>query len=172
LGFAVRANGSKFAFRPENIEDNNAAVALIRTLFLQHNVVCYVLTLFTERLDGGGVIQQWPSLLLSCFGIASREGKMTDWVPVLIVTLIVVCATAYLLLIKWIAAAVATSRADHRSLRSDLDSGNTITVPKSKSVLTVEGQHASCITGASSDDELTATPRQSEKSTASQDEAG
>jgi hypothetical protein len=97
---------------------------------------------------------------------------MTDWVPVLIVALIVVCATAYLLLIKWIAAAVATSRADHRSLRSDLDSGNTITVPKSKSVLTVEGQHASCITGASSDDELTATPRQSEKSTASQDEAG
>ena len=45
LGFAVRANGSKFAFRPENIEDNDAAVAHIRTLFLQHNVVCYVLTL-------------------------------------------------------------------------------------------------------------------------------
>jgi hypothetical protein len=40
---------------------------------------------------------------------------MTDWVPVLIVALIVVCATAYLLLIKWIAAAVATSREDHRS---------------------------------------------------------
>jgi hypothetical protein len=45
VGFAVRANGSKFAFRPENIEDNDAAVALMRTLFLQHNVVCYVLTL-------------------------------------------------------------------------------------------------------------------------------
>jgi hypothetical protein len=45
LGFAVRANGSKFAFRPENIEDSDAAVAHIRTLFLQHNVVCYVLTL-------------------------------------------------------------------------------------------------------------------------------
>jgi hypothetical protein len=30
---------------PENIEDNDKAVALIRTLFLQHNVVCYVLTL-------------------------------------------------------------------------------------------------------------------------------
>jgi hypothetical protein len=45
LGFAVRANGSKFAFRPENIEDNDAAVAHIRTLFLQHNVVCYILTL-------------------------------------------------------------------------------------------------------------------------------
>jgi hypothetical protein len=102
---------------------------------------------------------------------------MTDWVLVLIVALIVVCATAYLLLIKWIAAAVATSRADHRSLRSDLDSGNTITVPKSKSVLTVEGQHASrkssLITGASSDDELTtAAPPQSEKGTASQDDAG
>jgi len=45
LGFAVRANGSKFAFRPENIEDNDTAVAHIRTLFLQPNVVCYVLTL-------------------------------------------------------------------------------------------------------------------------------
>jgi hypothetical protein len=45
LGFAVRANGSKFAFRPEDIEDNDTAVAHIRTLFLQHNVVRYVLTL-------------------------------------------------------------------------------------------------------------------------------
>jgi hypothetical protein len=41
-------------------------------------------------------IMEWPSLLLSCFGIASRGGEMTDWVPVLIVALIVVCATAYL----------------------------------------------------------------------------
>jgi hypothetical protein len=47
LGFAVRANGSKFAFKPESIEDgdNDTAVAHIRTLFLQNNVVCYVLTL-------------------------------------------------------------------------------------------------------------------------------
>jgi hypothetical protein len=47
LGFAVRANGSKFAFRPENIEDEDkdTAVAHIRTLFLQNNAVCYVLTL-------------------------------------------------------------------------------------------------------------------------------
>jgi hypothetical protein len=45
LGFAIRANGSKFVFRPENIEDNDAAVAHIRTLFLQRNVVSYVLTL-------------------------------------------------------------------------------------------------------------------------------
>jgi hypothetical protein len=36
LGFAVRANGSKFAFEPVNIADNDAVVALIRTLFLQH----------------------------------------------------------------------------------------------------------------------------------------
>jgi hypothetical protein len=41
---------------------------------------------------------QWPSLLLSGSGIARREGEMTDWVLVLIVALIVVCATAYLLL--------------------------------------------------------------------------
>jgi hypothetical protein len=45
LGFAVRANGSKFAFEPQNIEDNDTAVALMRALFLQRNVVCYVLTL-------------------------------------------------------------------------------------------------------------------------------
>ena len=45
LGFAVRADGSKFAFRSVNIEDNDAALALIRTLFLQHDVVCYVLIL-------------------------------------------------------------------------------------------------------------------------------
>jgi hypothetical protein len=45
LGFAVRANGSKFVFEPVNIEHNDAVVALIRTLFLQHHVVCYVLTL-------------------------------------------------------------------------------------------------------------------------------
>jgi hypothetical protein len=38
LGFAVRANGSKFAFRPENIEDNDTAVALMRALFLQSSV--------------------------------------------------------------------------------------------------------------------------------------
>jgi hypothetical protein len=44
-GFAVRANGSKFAFRPEGIEDNDTAVAHIRTLFQHNNVVCYVLTL-------------------------------------------------------------------------------------------------------------------------------
>jgi hypothetical protein len=45
LGFAVRANGSRFAFRPEGIKDNDTAVAYIRTLFQQNNVVCYVLTL-------------------------------------------------------------------------------------------------------------------------------
>jgi hypothetical protein len=46
-GFAVRANGSKFAFRPVSIEDTDTAVAQIRTLFLQNNVVCYMLTLAT-----------------------------------------------------------------------------------------------------------------------------
>jgi hypothetical protein len=45
LGFAVRANGSKFVYEPKNMEDNDAVVALMRTLFLQHHVVCYVLTL-------------------------------------------------------------------------------------------------------------------------------
>jgi hypothetical protein len=31
--------------KPENIEDSDTAAAFIRTLFLQHNVICYVLTL-------------------------------------------------------------------------------------------------------------------------------
>ena len=41
----IRTSPESSAFRPENIEDNDTAVAQIRTLFLQHNVVCYVLTL-------------------------------------------------------------------------------------------------------------------------------
>jgi hypothetical protein len=41
---------------------------------------------------------RWRSLLQSCSGIARREGKLTDWVPVLVVALVVVCVTAYLLL--------------------------------------------------------------------------
>ena len=45
LGFAVRADGSRFVFEPVNIQDNDALVALIRTSFLQQNVTCYVLTL-------------------------------------------------------------------------------------------------------------------------------
>ena len=44
LGFAVRADGSKFVFEPVNIEDHDALVALIRSSFLQQNVICYVLT--------------------------------------------------------------------------------------------------------------------------------
>jgi hypothetical protein len=58
LGFAVGSNGSKFAFEPQNIEDNDAVVALIRTLFLQRNVVCYVLTL-------GAVSEGKPYVLFS-----------------------------------------------------------------------------------------------------------
>jgi hypothetical protein len=45
MATAVGANGSKFAFRVEATQDNDQAVAHIKTLFLQHNVVCYVLTL-------------------------------------------------------------------------------------------------------------------------------
>ena len=45
LGFALGANGSTFAFEPQNIEDNDVLVALIRSLFLQRQVICYVLTL-------------------------------------------------------------------------------------------------------------------------------
>jgi hypothetical protein len=58
LGFAVGSNGSKFAFEPQDIEDNDAVVALIRTLFLQRNVVCYVLTL-------GAVSEGKPYVLFS-----------------------------------------------------------------------------------------------------------
>ena len=45
MAAVVGANGSKFAFRVEETQDNDQAVAHIKTLFLQHNVVCYVLTL-------------------------------------------------------------------------------------------------------------------------------
>jgi hypothetical protein len=41
---------------------------------------------------------RWPSLLLSCSRERQTEGKMSDWVPVLFVALVVVCVTAYLLL--------------------------------------------------------------------------
>ena len=58
LGFAVGSNGSKFAFEPQDIEDNDAVVALIRTLFLQRNVACYVLTL-------GAVSEGKPYVLFS-----------------------------------------------------------------------------------------------------------
>ena len=58
LGFAVGANGSRFAFEPKNIEGNDAVVALIRTLFLQRNAVCYVLTL-------GAVSEGKPYVLFS-----------------------------------------------------------------------------------------------------------
>jgi hypothetical protein len=60
LGFAVGSNGSKFAFEPQNIEDNDAVVALIRTLFLQRNVVCYVLTLGAVS-EGKPYVPQGPA---------------------------------------------------------------------------------------------------------------
>jgi hypothetical protein len=40
----------------------------------------------------------WLSLLLYAPGIARQEGKLNDWMPVLIVGLFVVCVTAFLLL--------------------------------------------------------------------------
>src|SRR2546423_7581530 len=45
FGFAVRSNGSKFAFILDDTADNGQAIARIKTLFLHHNVVRYVLTL-------------------------------------------------------------------------------------------------------------------------------
>jgi hypothetical protein len=45
MATAVGANGSKFAFRLEETQDNDQALAHIKTLFQRHNVVCYVLTL-------------------------------------------------------------------------------------------------------------------------------
>jgi hypothetical protein len=43
-GFAIRANGSRFAFKPIPGATNTETVAMIRTTFAQHKVVCYVLT--------------------------------------------------------------------------------------------------------------------------------
>jgi hypothetical protein len=42
FGFAVRSNGSNFAFILDDTADNGQAIAQIKTL-LQHNVVSYVL---------------------------------------------------------------------------------------------------------------------------------
>jgi hypothetical protein len=45
FGFAVRSNGSNFAFILDDTKDGGQAIAQVKTLFLQHDVVCYVLTL-------------------------------------------------------------------------------------------------------------------------------
>jgi hypothetical protein len=45
FGFAVRSNGSNFAFILDDTKDGSQAIAQVKTLFLQHDVVCYVLTL-------------------------------------------------------------------------------------------------------------------------------
>jgi hypothetical protein len=51
LGFAVRSNGSRFVFILDDTADNAQAIAEIKTIFLQYNVVCYVLTL--AAVSGG-----------------------------------------------------------------------------------------------------------------------
>jgi len=43
FGFAVRSNGPNFAFILDDTADNGQAIAQIKTLFLQHNVMSYVL---------------------------------------------------------------------------------------------------------------------------------
>ena len=54
---------------------------------------------FVEAAHGQPPHYGWRlSLLLLCSGIARREGKLNDWMPVLIVGLFVVCVTAFLLM--------------------------------------------------------------------------
>ena len=43
-GFAIRENGSWFAFKPIPGASNTETIAMIRATFAQHKVVCYVLT--------------------------------------------------------------------------------------------------------------------------------
>jgi hypothetical protein len=43
VGFAIRTDGSQFVFRPAGTLKNNEAASLIRSIFMQQNVVCYVL---------------------------------------------------------------------------------------------------------------------------------
>jgi hypothetical protein len=45
FGFAVRSNGSNFGFILDDTKDGGQAIAEVKALFLQHDVVCYVLTL-------------------------------------------------------------------------------------------------------------------------------
>ena len=42
-GFAIRENGSRFAFEPIPAASNAETVSMIRATFAQENVVCYVL---------------------------------------------------------------------------------------------------------------------------------
>jgi hypothetical protein len=50
-GFAIRANGSRFAFKPIPGASNAATVSMIRTTFAQHKVVSYVLTVAASSED-------------------------------------------------------------------------------------------------------------------------
>ena len=43
-GFAIRENGSRFAFKHIPGATNTETIAMIRATFAQHKVVCYVLT--------------------------------------------------------------------------------------------------------------------------------
>jgi hypothetical protein len=43
-GFAIRENGSRFAFKPIPVAGNAETVTMIRRIFAQQRVVCYVLT--------------------------------------------------------------------------------------------------------------------------------
>ena len=44
LGFAIRENGSRFAFKPIPAASNGDIVSMIRATFAQQKVICYVLT--------------------------------------------------------------------------------------------------------------------------------
>ena len=50
-GFAIRANGSRFAFKPIPGASNTETVAMIRATFAQQKVVFYVLTVAASSED-------------------------------------------------------------------------------------------------------------------------
>jgi hypothetical protein len=84
FGFAVRSNGSNFAFILDDTKDGSQAIAEVKALFLQHDVVCYVLTLaaisegrqfvlFTAEDESGLMVGQREIIVQPAFHLGSLE---------------------------------------------------------------------------------------------------
>jgi len=84
FGFAIRSNGSNFAFILDDTKDGGQAIAEVKTLFLQHDVVCYVLTLaaisdgrqfvlFTAEDESGLLVGQREIIVRPAFPLGPLE---------------------------------------------------------------------------------------------------
>jgi|SRR5947207_805435 hypothetical protein len=84
FGLAVRSNGSNFAFILDDTKDGGQTIAQIKTLFLQHDVVRYVLTLaaisegkqfvlFTAEDESGLMVGHREIIVQSAFHLGPLE---------------------------------------------------------------------------------------------------